>query len=129
MAGVCTQILKLRKPSRVAAMSHVRITKHNITGGSLSVGHGLPVYHIDSLYRVYSHPIFIMRGLMILHTRLRYSLFGLALLAAPFLHAQSGCVNSPENPTVVLGLIGIAGALVIPVKNRLASFRRSRKNK
>jgi XrtJ-associated TM-motif-TM protein len=66
---------------------------------------------------------------MTLHTRLRYSFFGLLLVVTPFLHAQSGCVDSPENPTLVLGLIGIAGALVIPVKNRLASFRRSRKNK
>jgi XrtJ-associated TM-motif-TM protein len=96
---------------------------------SLSVRLGLPVYHVGPHRRVYSLPIFFIRGLMTLSTRLRYLFSGLLLLSAPLLHAQGGCVNSPENPTVVLGLIGIAGALVIPVKNRLASFRRSRKNR
>jgi XrtJ-associated TM-motif-TM protein len=61
------------------------------------------------------------------HLRLRHTFFGLLLLIPPLLHAQGGCVNSPENPTVVLGLIGIAGALVIPVKNRLDSFRRRKR--
>jgi len=28
----------------------------------------------------------------------------------PVLHAQGGCVNSPENPTAVLALAGAAGA-------------------
>ena len=27
------------------------------------------------------------------------------------LHAQTGCTDSPENPTVVLALVGSAGAL------------------
>jgi len=50
------------------------------------------------------------------------------LLAALPLHAQGGCVDSPENPTVVLGLIGAAGALVVPIKNKLTSFlRRNRR--
>ena len=40
-------------------------------------------------------------------------LIGTALLffaSVPLLHAQSGCVNSPENPTAVLALVGSAGA-------------------
>ncbi len=37
----------------------------------------------------------------------------LFLFSAPLLHAQSGpggCVDSPENPTAVLALVGSAGA-------------------
>jgi XrtJ-associated TM-motif-TM protein len=33
------------------------------------------------------------------------------------MHAQTGCVDSPENPTAVLALVGVAGAV-------LAKFRR-----
>jgi len=36
------------------------------------------------------------------------------------LRAQSGCVDSPEDPTIVLALVGGAGAIVAS----LASFRR-----
>ncbi len=35
----------------------------------------------------------------------------LFLVSVPVLHAQSGCVNSPENPTAVLAVVGSAGAL------------------
>jgi XrtJ-associated TM-motif-TM protein len=55
--------------------------------------------------------------------------FGLFLLTALPLYAQGGCVDSPENPTVVLGLIGAAGALIIPVKNKLTSLLRGRTGK
>jgi XrtJ-associated TM-motif-TM protein len=40
----------------------------------------------------------------------------LLLVAVP-LHAQSGCTDSPENPTVVLALVGSAGALLSTVRN------------
>jgi len=47
---------------------------------------------------------------------LRKTLFALglmlALAAALPLRAQSGCDDSPENPTVILALVGGAGALV-----------------
>ena len=33
----------------------------------------------------------------------------LFLLTLP-VHAQGGCVNSPENPTAILALVGSAGA-------------------
>ena len=33
----------------------------------------------------------------------------LFLITLP-LHAQGGCVNSPENPTAVLAVVGSAGA-------------------
>ncbi len=35
----------------------------------------------------------------------------LMLLVAAPLHAQGGCVTSPENPTAVLAVVGSAGAL------------------
>jgi XrtJ-associated TM-motif-TM protein len=31
-------------------------------------------------------------------------------------YAQSGCVNSPENPTAILVLIGVAGVLYVARK-------------
>lgn len=39
-------------------------------------------------------------------------LAGTALLfvATAALHAQGGCVNSPENPTAILAVVGSAGA-------------------
>ncbi|HEY4380138.1 MAG TPA: PExPT-CTERM protein [Acidobacteriaceae bacterium] len=41
----------------------------------------------------------------------RIALVAIAMLAIPSLaHAQSGCTDSPENPTVVLALVGSAGA-------------------
>jgi XrtJ-associated TM-motif-TM protein len=48
----------------------------------------------------------------------------LLLIAAP-LHAQSGCTDSPENPTVVLALVGSAGAFVSNVRSRLKARRGS----
>ena len=48
----------------------------------------------------------------------------LVLIAAP-LHAQGGCVDSPENPTVVLALVGSAGALVSTIRARFKSRRNS----
>jgi XrtJ-associated TM-motif-TM protein len=59
---------------------------------------------------------------------LRYFYFGLFLLAALPMHAQGGCVDSPENPTAVLGLIGAVGALYAPVKNKLVSLWRNRRD-
>lgn len=41
----------------------------------------------------------------------------LCTVAGP-LHAQTGCVTSPENPTIVLGLVGSAGAFVASVRAR-----------
>jgi len=44
----------------------------------------------------------------------------LLLVTAPAI-AQGGCVNSPENPTAVLALVGSAGAFVAGFRGR---FRR-----
>ena len=41
----------------------------------------------------------------------------LFLVCAP-LYAQSGCVDSPENPTAILALVGSAGAFAISVRGR-----------
>ncbi len=39
------------------------------------------------------------------------------------LHAQSGCTDSPENPTVVLALVGSASALFASFRGRWKSRR------
>jgi XrtJ-associated TM-motif-TM protein len=49
----------------------------------------------------------------------------LILSVALPLHAQNGCVNSPENPTVVLALVGSAGALFSAARARLRARRNS----
>jgi XrtJ-associated TM-motif-TM protein len=43
----------------------------------------------------------------------------LFLVGARALQAQTGCTNSPENPTVVLALVGGAGALFSAVRARM----------
>lgn len=48
----------------------------------------------------------------------------LLLVAVP-LHAQTGCTDSPENPTVVLALVGSAGALFSTVRTRWKARRNS----
>ena len=50
----------------------------------------------------------------------------LLLVALP-LHAQTGCTDSPENPTIVLALVGSAGALFSTVRMRLKARRNSSK--
>jgi XrtJ-associated TM-motif-TM protein len=49
----------------------------------------------------------------------------LFLLVALPLHAQTGCTDSPENPTMVLALVGSAGALFSTVRARMKSRRSS----
>jgi XrtJ-associated TM-motif-TM protein len=45
-------------------------------------------------------------------------------IARPLL-AQTGCTNSPENPTAVLAVVGSAGALLTSVRRRLKTRRRA----
>ncbi|HEX7159009.1 MAG TPA: PExPT-CTERM protein [Edaphobacter sp.] len=40
-------------------------------------------------------------------------------VAALPLHAQTGCAESPENPTVILAAVGSAGGLFVSVRARL----------
>lgn len=44
------------------------------------------------------------------------ALFLLLAGAVTPLHAQSGCLDSPENPTILLALVGSAGAAVAAVR-------------
>ena len=48
------------------------------------------------------------------------------LVAAP-LYGQTGCTDSPENPTVVLALVGGAGALFSVMRSRLRARHGRRK--
>ena len=48
----------------------------------------------------------------------------MVLVAAP-LYGQTGCTDSPENPTVVLALVGGAGALFSAVRSRIRARRKS----
>jgi XrtJ-associated TM-motif-TM protein len=43
-------------------------------------------------------------------------------LALP-LHAQSGCVESPENPTAILAVVGSAGAFFVSARARIKGRR------
>ena len=43
-------------------------------------------------------------------TALRCMYLGCFLMIPVLAHAQNGCVDSPECPTAVLGLVGAAGA-------------------
>ncbi len=56
-------------------------------------------------------------------------LTGIALLLAVALpiHAQGGCIDSPENPTVVLALVGSAGVFVASARARFKARRNSGK--
>ncbi|HEY6376953.1 MAG TPA: PExPT-CTERM protein [Edaphobacter sp.] len=60
-------------------------------------------------------------------------LFGLVLffsIAIP-LHADTdgagGCINSPENPTVILAIVGSAGAFFTSARARIKARRNSSK--
>lgn len=35
------------------------------------------------------------------------------------LHAQGGCIDSPENPTAILGLVGVAGIGLAQLRRRM----------
>ena len=49
----------------------------------------------------------------------------LILVAMP-LHAQSGCTDSPENPTVVLAIVGGVGAVFSAVRARMKARNRTK---
>ncbi len=54
-------------------------------------------------------------------------LAALLLSASQALHAQSGCGDSPENPTAVLGILGAAGASLVWVRDRYLAHRNGRR--
>jgi XrtJ-associated TM-motif-TM protein len=41
------------------------------------------------------------------------------------LHAQSGCTDSPENPTVILAIVGSAAGLFSTLRSRAKARRRT----
>jgi XrtJ-associated TM-motif-TM protein len=45
-------------------------------------------------------------------------------MGTPPLYGQTGCTDSPENPTVVLALVGGAGALFSVVWARIRATRK-----
>ena len=56
----------------------------------------------------------------------RLVLLAMAVLAVPVMaHAQTGCTDSPENPTAVLAVVGSAGALLAAARRRFKARRRS----
>jgi len=53
-------------------------------------------------------------------------LLAMAVLAVPMMaHAQNGCLDSPENPTAVLAIVGSAGAFFASARRRFKARRRS----
>ena len=55
----------------------------------------------------------------------RLALVAMAVLAVPVMaHAQTGCTDSPENPTAVLALVGSAGAFFMSARRRLKARRK-----
>jgi XrtJ-associated TM-motif-TM protein len=51
----------------------------------------------------------------------------LFLLVALPLHAQGGCVTSPENPTALLAVVGSAGAFFVSARARIKARRSTSK--
>lgn len=49
----------------------------------------------------------------------------LLLSCAKPLFAQTGCIESPENPTVILGVVGAAGAFFSTLRYRARTRRNS----
>jgi XrtJ-associated TM-motif-TM protein len=56
-------------------------------------------------------------------------LAGIALLSsvAVPLYAQTGCVESPENPTAILAVVGSAGAFFVSARARIKARRNQSK--
>jgi XrtJ-associated TM-motif-TM protein len=53
------------------------------------------------------------------------ALAALALLfSAATLHAQTGCTDSPENPTAILGIVGAGAWLLASSRRRIGSLAR-----
>jgi XrtJ-associated TM-motif-TM protein len=65
----------------------------------------------------------IRKGYLMKRSLLYLSWSALLLLVAVPLHAQTGCEDSPENPTVVLAIVGSAGALISTLRARSKARR------
>jgi XrtJ-associated TM-motif-TM protein len=58
-----------------------------------------------------------------------FVLAGIALLSSVALplYAQGGCLNSPENPTAILAVVGSAGAFFVSARARIKARRNQSK--
>jgi XrtJ-associated TM-motif-TM protein len=60
-----------------------------------------------------------------------FLLAGIALVSSVALplygQGPDGCVNSPENPTAILAVVGSAGAFFVSVRARIKARRNSSK--
>jgi XrtJ-associated TM-motif-TM protein len=56
-------------------------------------------------------------------------LAGIALLSSVALplYAQGGCIESPENPTAILAVVGSAGAFFVSARARIKARRNQSK--
>ena len=54
---------------------------------------------------------------------LLFACFALLFSVALPLHAQSGCIESPENPTAILAVVGSAGAFFVSARARIKGRR------
>ena len=50
------------------------------------------------------------KAISAMKTFLRFAFFGSIFLIPVLAHAQNGCIDSPECPTAILGIVGAAGA-------------------
>jgi XrtJ-associated TM-motif-TM protein len=56
----------------------------------------------------------------------RMLMVGAAVMAVPmFVRAQTGCTDSPEDPTLMLALVASAGAVVAAARARFKARRNS----
>jgi XrtJ-associated TM-motif-TM protein len=55
-------------------------------------------------------------------TQMFLGLAVLSTIALP-LHAQTGCLTSPENPTAVLAVVGSVGAFLATARTRIKARR------
>ena len=57
---------------------------------------------------------------------LLFTVAAMLLAVTASANAQGGCLNSPENPTVVLALVGSAGAFAASARARFKARRNSK---
>ena len=61
-----------------------------------------------------------------MNNKLRALIVAIAVMSIPaFIRAQTGCTDSPEDPTLVLALVASAGALVAAARTRYKARKSS----
>ena len=64
--------------------------------------------------------------LFFLKLSISFSLFCVSALSLA--GSLDGCINSPENPTLILGMIGLSGAITPWICSRLRRHRQRRRD-